>query len=172
MLHGGCTLREHGDRARRGAMVAIARCLARRREFVIRSVCNSASCGMQHVFSIPCVVRRVGARGSDARMMSFWVLNVVPCRALGAGVVMWRTKLCMRNQAVHVARWRDCLRELLRLVDSCRFVNPVHTWRGRTRCACTHQGRVRCGAIAKNLPPHGCAGGVRALCGANGARLF
>ena len=41
----------------------------------------------------------MGARGSDARMMSFLVLNVVPCRALGAGVVMWRTKLCTRKQA-------------------------------------------------------------------------
>ena len=57
------------------------------------------------------------------------------------------------ESGIHVARRRDGLRELLRLVDSCRFVIPVHTWRGRTRCACTHQGRVRCGAIAKNLPP-------------------
>ena len=70
------------------------------------------------------------------------MLNVVPCRAFGRGRCDVAHEVVHAESGIHVARRRDGLRELLRLVDSCRFVIPVHTWRGRTRGACT---KVECG---------------------------
>ena len=92
-----------------------------------------------------CAVQGDGrARGSDARMMSFWVLTCCAVHGVGRGRCDVAHEVVHAESGIHVARWRDCLRELLRLVDSCRFVIPVHTWRGRSR-GCVYKTKVECG---------------------------